>query len=111
MRLSLANSGRGKNSERSPNRRSKPVLRFFLAHLYPLGSWVPEARLQDKDSSMDCQGVQEKPEERPRGQYNLKVARGSPSYLFYFPLVLGAFLLALPGLPGNSSSSPILRPP
>ena len=57
---------------------------------------------------MDSQGAQEEPEGRPRGQGDLKTARGALPQLFYLSLVLLAFRLALPGLPGNPSSYPYL---
>ena len=57
---------------------------------------------------MDCQGVQEEPEGRPGGPGDLETARGG-SPLFYPSLVLLAFLLAIPGLPGNPSSYPHLE--
>ena len=60
----------------------------------------------DWDSLLDCQGAQEEPEGRPGGPVNLQTARGVPRAL---SLVLLAFLLALPGLPGNPSSFPYLE--
>ena len=64
---------------------------------------IPLNTRQAMDSFMDCQGARQEPERRPGGPGDPETARGDLPYLFYFSLVLLAFLLALPGPPGNAS--------
>jgi hypothetical protein len=56
---------------------------------------------------MDCQGAQEEPEGRPGRPEDLETAKRYAPWLLYLSLVLHAFLLAFPMLPGNLNTKSI----